>query len=185
MNLNELRAANVRRCEQAFHPLQDWTPTDWACAMAGEAGEACNAVKKLRRLADGTNTAKDPQTEPEAIAAIGAELADTIIYADLLAARLGIDLGRAIRAKFNVVSRRMNSDITLEPGGIDLVVEKADRVADALQAMGDFWAYGMSQPEGAEPTQEDHDRVTAISTAARRALDEYRALRGPATDEAR
>ena len=113
MNLNDLRTANVQRCEQVFHPLASWTPTDWACAMAGEAGEACNAVKKLRRLADGTNTAKDPQTEPEAIEAVGKELADTIIYADLLAARLGIDLGEAIRDKFNEVSRRMNSTVIL------------------------------------------------------------------------
>lgn len=113
MNLNELRIANVTRCEQVFHPLAHWTPTDWACAMAGEAGEACNAVKKLRRLADGTNTAKDPQTEAEAIEAIAGELADTIIYADLLAARLNIDLAEAIRDKFNEVSRRMNSSVIL------------------------------------------------------------------------
>ncbi len=113
MNLSELRAANVERCEQVFHPLLSWSPTDWACAMAGEAGEACNEVKKLRRMADGTNTAKDPQTESEAVAAIGQELADTIIYADLLAARLGIDLSAAIRDKFNEVSRRMNSTVMI------------------------------------------------------------------------
>jgi NTP pyrophosphatase (non-canonical NTP hydrolase) len=113
MNLSELRSANVQRCEEVFHPLSDWTPTDWACAMAGEAGEACNAVKKLRRLEDGTNTEKDPQTEAEAISAIAGELADTIIYADLLAARLGVDLGDAIRKKFNEVSRRMNSSVAL------------------------------------------------------------------------
>jgi NTP pyrophosphatase (non-canonical NTP hydrolase) len=113
MKLSRLREANVRRCEQVFHPLNDWTPTDWACAMAGEAGEACNAVKKLRRLADGTNTAKDPQTESDALKAIGAELADTIIYCDLLAARLGLDLSVEIQSKFNEVSRRMNSDVRL------------------------------------------------------------------------
>lgn len=32
------------------------------------------------------------------------ELADVIIYADLIAARLGIDLGDAVRRKFNEVS---------------------------------------------------------------------------------
>jgi NTP pyrophosphatase (non-canonical NTP hydrolase) len=81
--------------------------------MAGEAGEVCNAVKKLRRLEDGTNPAKDPQTESEAIKDIGAELADTVIYCDLLAARLGLDLSVEIRAKFNEVSRRMNSSVRL------------------------------------------------------------------------
>lgn len=94
-------------------PLQSWSPAEWACAAAGECGEACNAVKKLRRLEDGTNTAKDPQTEEEALGAIAGELADTVIYIDLLAARLGIDLGAAVRDKFNAVSRLRNSGFRL------------------------------------------------------------------------
>lgn len=113
LDLNDLRAANVKRCEEVFHPICDWSPTDWACAMAGEQGEVCNAVKKLRRLADGTNTKKDPQTEEECINLIADELADTIIYADLLAARLQINLAEAVRAKFNVVSERMQSSVRL------------------------------------------------------------------------
>jgi NTP pyrophosphatase (non-canonical NTP hydrolase) len=104
MDFDTLRLVNVSRCEEVFHPLHSWSPTDWACAMAGEAGEACNVVKKLRRHADKTNTVKDPQKEEELIAMIADELADTVIYADLLAARLGIDLGDAIRTKFNEVS---------------------------------------------------------------------------------
>ncbi len=64
-------------------------------------------------MEDGTNTAKDPQTMEEGIQDIADELADTIIYADLLAMRLGIDLSEAIRSKFNVVSDRMKSDIKL------------------------------------------------------------------------
>lgn len=113
MNLYKLRIANVERCEQVFHPLNHWSPTDWACAMAGEAGETCNAVKKLRRLDDGTNTAKDPRTEAEHLESIASEIADTIIYCDLLAARLGIDLPDAIRRKFNEVSDRMKSNVRL------------------------------------------------------------------------
>lgn len=100
MQFDELRQANVRRCEDVFHPLESWSPTDWACALAGEAGETCNAVKKLMR-GDGS------------IEAIAAELADTVIYADLLAARLGVDLGAAVRAKFNAVSEKLGSDVRL------------------------------------------------------------------------
>lgn len=81
-----------------------WTPAEWACAMAGECGEACNAVKKRLRFADGIGSPNDPQSEEEALEKIAAELADTVIYADLLAARLGIDLGEAIKQKFNKVS---------------------------------------------------------------------------------
>ena len=113
MKLSVLRFANVKRCEEVFHPLHHWSPTDWACAMAGEAGEVCNAVKKLRRLADGTNTAKDPQTESECLKAIGSEIADTVIYLDLLAARLGLDMSYEVECKFNEVSRRMNSSVRL------------------------------------------------------------------------
>ncbi len=113
MTLKELRNYNIKRCEQVFHKVNHWTPAEWACAMAGEAGEVCNAVKKLRRIADGTNTDKDPKTEFAAILSIAEEIADTIIYADLLAARLGIDLESIVKSKFNKVSRRMKSTILI------------------------------------------------------------------------
>lgn len=114
MNFDTLRRANVQRCETAFHPLNDWSPTDWACALAGEAGEVCNAVKKLKR-GDGGRTE------------IANEIADTIIYADLLAAALGIDLGEAVRIKFNQVSTRVSSDIRIPS-------PHAQDPADALKA---------------------------------------------------
>ena len=109
----QLHEAVVARTEEVFHKVHDWTPTDWACAMAGECGEACNAVKKIRRLETNTNTAKDPQTLEEATVAVADELADTIIYANLLAARLGIDLGQAVVRKFNLVSLRMSATVYL------------------------------------------------------------------------
>lgn len=108
-----LREINVRRCESAFHPLDEWTPTDWACAFAGEAGEACNEVKKLRRLDWADKPTDTPEHRAEIVARVGKELADTIIYADLLAARLGIDLGAAVRTKFNEVSDRCRCEIKL------------------------------------------------------------------------
>lgn len=118
LSFDELRVANVTRCEASFHPVADWSPTDWACAMAGEVGEACNLVKKLRR------------GEPIPLADIGDELADVVAYLDLLAARLGIDLGGAVARKFNSVSQRVGSDLRLpetaraalglEPIGCDL-----------------------------------------------------------------
>lgn len=99
----DLRQASVLRCEQSFQShggLFGWSVADWALAMIGEAGEVGNAVKKLNR-GDGD------------VAAVAKELADTVIYCDLLAARLDIDLGAAVRAKFNEVSDRVGSDIKL------------------------------------------------------------------------
>lgn len=113
LSLARLRNQNVKRCEEVFHPVNDWTPAEWAVAMAGECGEVCNAIKKLRRIADGTNTAKDPQTEQECIDQIALELADLVIYTDLLAARCGIDLEEAITEKFNAVSELRHSTVRL------------------------------------------------------------------------
>lgn len=96
-----LRNRNVDRCEDVFGKLYDWSPTDWACAMAGECGEACNLIKKLRR------------GEEISVTDIGEELADVVIYVDLLAARLGINLNDAVVAKFNKVSAKRGSEIKL------------------------------------------------------------------------
>lgn len=110
-SLADLRRVNVTRCVESFHDIVEWSPTDWATAVAGECGEACNLIKKLRRRTGPTmesGKANTPEVA-ELIPAIGAELADTIIYIDLLAARLGIDLEDVIRRKFNEVSARVGS----------------------------------------------------------------------------
>ncbi|MFA5936466.1 MAG: nucleotide pyrophosphohydrolase [Candidatus Paceibacterota bacterium] len=97
----ELRLANLRRADAIGYPIADWSPTDWACAAAGEMGEACNLIKKMRRGED------VPTLD------IARELADTVCYLDLLAERLGIDLGEAVREKFNVVSERYGTGVKL------------------------------------------------------------------------
>lgn len=113
LGFRELRVANVERCEQVFHKLHDWSPTDWACAMAGEAGETCNTVKKLRRLDGADSSADMAEHRVELYMQIGRELADTVIYCDLLAARLGLDLGDFVRSKFNEVSAKRGSSVKL------------------------------------------------------------------------
>lgn len=101
----QLSFANVERCEASFHAIDSWSPSDWAVA--------CNYVKKLRRLDDGKQLANIPADRARIIESIEYELADMVIYADLLASRLGINLGEAVRAKFNVVSDRVGSPIKL------------------------------------------------------------------------
>ena len=113
LHFSKLREANVRRCEEVFHKLDDWSPTDWATAMAGECGEVCNEVKKLRRL-DSADSVLDSSAMREYLTTlIGNELADLIIYADLLAARMGIDLSERIKFKFNEVSDKRKSTVKL------------------------------------------------------------------------
>lgn len=110
--LEQFRAINVIRCREAFRKeVNEWSPTDWGCALAGEVGEVCNELKKLRRGDYGPSEAED---DPAVRAIIAAELADVFCYLDLTAARLGIDLGAAIVEKFNAVSERRGSDIKLK-----------------------------------------------------------------------
>lgn len=107
----ELRAANVRRTEEIFHPIDDWSPTDWATAFGGEAGEALNLVKKLRRVGD-----RHARVDPDVTTLkqlIGNEVADTVIYADLLLARLGLELGRCVVGKFDRKSTEFGSSVRL------------------------------------------------------------------------
>lgn len=113
LTFSKLRQVNFKRCEAVFHKSTDWSPTDWACALAGECGEACNEIKKLRRL-DGADKRQDTvKRRAELLDAIGSELADMVIYADLLALRLGLSLDAEVVKKFNEVSKRRHCNIKL------------------------------------------------------------------------
>src|SRR5262245_56349155 len=101
LNFEQLRRANVKRCTESFHPLSAWTVLEWAGAMCGEAGEAANVAKKCRRLATTRHACREDEKDARALEKqLGEELADLVIYADLLAASIGLDLGEAIKAKF-------------------------------------------------------------------------------------
>jgi NTP pyrophosphatase (non-canonical NTP hydrolase) len=102
LTFDELRKANVERCEKHFnHNLYQWSPLEWGGAAAGEMGELCNLLKKMKR------------GEHIEIEDVSHEIADCVVYLDLLSAALGIDLGEAVRTKFNIVSDRKNSKIKL------------------------------------------------------------------------
>lgn len=103
--LDRLRKLNLERVPYFGHTLNSWSPLEWAGAMAGEVGEACNIAKKMRRLKDGCSVNTPEQTV--LVDNLAEELADIIIYADILAASLNISLEDAIRSKFNKVSARV------------------------------------------------------------------------------
>lgn len=114
MTFEELRRANVERCEGAFHPISAWSLTDWATAAAGEMGEACNVIKKLRRLDIKSGFTRESEWNPSGLRSdLADEIADTVIYLDLLAEAAGIDLANAVRSKFNAVSDRVHSTVRL------------------------------------------------------------------------
>lgn len=109
LTFQELSTVNARRASR-WHPGFPgpdayWTGADWSNAMCGEAGEAANIVKKLRRVECDLRGALDAPPE-ELLASLAEEIADVITYADLLATKYGINVAEAIIAKFNKVSDR-------------------------------------------------------------------------------
>lgn len=87
---------------------RDWSPAQWLQAVVGEIGEYANLRKKFERgdigHADFRREAAD-------------ELADVVIYLDILASQLSIDLGAAVVNKFNVVSTRVGANVYINQGG--------------------------------------------------------------------
>lgn len=102
-SIANISRVNLARCLR-WHPdgLVEWSLSDWAVALAGEAGELCNVVKKLNRVRDGLvgNTVSEEELRVE----LRKEIADVYLYLDLIAQREGINLAEAVREKFNEVS---------------------------------------------------------------------------------
>lgn len=99
-----LRKANSSRRDRWHTGADDWTGADWSNAMCGEAGEAANIVKKLRRRETRVGTTYNTPEVDELLPSLVEELADVVLYADLLADKYGLDLEAAIIQKFNSVS---------------------------------------------------------------------------------
>lgn len=109
-----LRGANMARLPQFKNKHgqpahsepdgSDWSPAQWVQAVLGELGEYANLRKKFERGDVDAETFKREAAH---------ELADVQTYLDILAFRLGIDLGAAVIEKFNIVSERVGSTVRL------------------------------------------------------------------------
>jgi len=119
LTFDNLRKANITRLPQFKNKKglpahsepdgSDWSPAQWLQAVVGELGEYANLRKKYER---GDITLDEFNVEAEK------ELSDIQIYLDILAFRLGIDLGEAVKRKFNEVSKRVGSSIYFDVDGI-------------------------------------------------------------------
>lgn len=110
LSFPDLSHVNRDRCEASSgfnHPLSAWSLSDWMTAACGELGEAANVVKKLNRVRDGIPG--NSETPEQLRSALADEIADTVIYLDLLAQSEGIDLGQAIVRKFNRTSTKIGA----------------------------------------------------------------------------
>lgn len=98
------RDAQGRTCHSK-EDGSDWPPASWLQAVVGKLGEYANLRKKVER---------GDLTEDEARPALADELADVVIYLDILASQLGINLGEAIISKWNRTSEKVGAPIYID-----------------------------------------------------------------------
>ena len=112
LTFTDLRAANEARQEH-WGGSDNWTLADWSNAVAGEVGEACNIVKKIRRPELGTTgNGKDVSAY---YGKLEVEIGDVLIYLDLLAKKAGTTLDQAVMRAFNEKSEQLAMPVRLTP----------------------------------------------------------------------
>lgn len=102
-----------RKRQEEYHDINLWSTLEWAGSMCGEAGEAANIAKKIKRIDCGSKK-KSKKSREELVRHLGEELADTVLYADLIAISLGLELEDLIKDKFNKDSLKDGSKYFLE-----------------------------------------------------------------------
>lgn len=83
----------------------DWSPASWLQAVIGELGEYANLRKKVERGDFTLGRVKQK---------LASELADVVIYLDLLAYQLGIDLGDAVMTTWNKKAEELGIPMYLD-----------------------------------------------------------------------
>lgn len=111
--INKSRCVTPRTHGGFGHDMNTWSIAEWTNAIAGEAGEACNIAKKLIRYRDEMEFLNKGATWEELHKNLREELADIVIYCDLVATSQGFALEDLIREKFNHDSNRINSPFKL------------------------------------------------------------------------
>jgi hypothetical protein len=105
MNLAEFQKINAERGAR-WHggDLNQWSLLEWAGAMCGEAGEAANYAKKIRRIDLDLPNREAGIVKDDLLKLhlqMVKECADTIIYSLLLMSAAGADAEMIIREVFN------------------------------------------------------------------------------------
>lgn len=111
MRIREIQEVNVARSNR-WHggDFKQWSGLEWAGALCGEAGEAANVAKKLKRIEDqidGNAFSERKLDATQLRIQLAGECADVFLYLVMLAARYDIDLESAVRIKFNHKSAEM------------------------------------------------------------------------------
>lgn len=111
VSIELIQEINVARANR-WHGgnFRQWSGLEWAGALCGEAGEAANIAKKLRRIElelEGNQYSDHLIEKTGLVPMLAHECADTFLYLVLLAARYDINLAEAVRERFNSKSTEM------------------------------------------------------------------------------
>lgn len=105
MNLNDFQKVNAIRAKRWHRgDLNQWSVLEWAGAMCGEAGEAANYAKKIRRLdlkLPNKEAGLDIDDYENLRESCAKEVADTIIYGLILLSVLKVDATKVITDVFD------------------------------------------------------------------------------------
>jgi len=107
LSFHRFATINMTRCRR-WHDPMGWSPQMWGLAMCGEAGECANALKKLWRHDEGTHAESQSPDRDVLVKNVAMEIGDVVVYADLLAQRMGLRLEGCVRDTFNRISVREN-----------------------------------------------------------------------------
>lgn len=161
LTFDDLRSANEAR-QAHWGGTDNWTLADWSNAVAGEVGEACNVVKKIRRTELGTTGNKKPTDAY--YDQLETEIGDALIYLDLLAAKAGLTLDGCVSRAFNEKSAELNMPVRLlarSPDGVREALPIREAVADAIKA-----ASGLSPLWGSDVALKSADAAIAAYLSA-------------------
>lgn len=109
LSLRQVIEQSALRAKRWHEDYEPWSPLEWSGAMCGESGEAANAAKKLKRLAQKMKNLdkrglKSPVVEEQAAEyrkLIAKETADSILYGVCLCNEIGEDLVETLIKVFN------------------------------------------------------------------------------------
>jgi NTP pyrophosphatase (non-canonical NTP hydrolase) len=104
LTFKKFQKINAKR-SQEIYPDNKFDEYFYGLALAGEVGEACNILKKIKR--------GSKKLDEKTLEELRHELGDIATYLALLADRLGVQLDKAIVEKFNLVSNKYNSKVKL------------------------------------------------------------------------
>lgn len=105
LTFNELFRANTQRAVEwnngGRSPGIDFAGNE----LAAEVGELCSAIKRISR---GQRGMRGGCSEEAGLPNVKEELGDVVICCSLIAKEFGINLGEAVRDKFNATSEKYN-----------------------------------------------------------------------------